>query len=50
MIRFRYWLSIKLIDLAIGVLPDEASKLATRMGLTMGMEMLENAIEDSHPS
>ena len=50
MIRFRYWLSVKLIDLAIGVLPDEASKLATRMGVTMGMEMLANAVEDSNES
>ena len=45
MIRFRYWLNIELLRLAVAVLPDEAAKVALRMGISVGMNMLKEASE-----
>ena len=50
MIKFRYWLSVELLRLAVAVLPDKASQHALRMGIMVGMEMLANAVEDSNES
>lgn len=47
MLQFREWLSIQLIDLGLMVCPYEEIRMATRVGISIGMDLYLKDADES---